>query len=408
MNSLKARIMEYNIPEVLRSINFYPYFRALESINDSEVKINGRKYIMFGSNNYLGLTNHPKVVEAAKKALYKYGTACAGSRVLNGTLDLHDELERKLAALVGKEAAICFNSGFQTNSGILSILAGKNDYIILDELIHASIIDGSRLSYSKVFKFAHNDYKSLELKLKVCDSNMPKLIIVEGIYSMDGDTVNLPEVVKLAKKYDAAVMIDDAHAIGVIGENGAGTVNKYGLTNDVDIIVGTLSKSLASLGGFVAADFTYINCLKHSTRPMIFSASITPAATASAIAAIDILKKENYRIKQVNENAEYLRKGLKAEGFNTGNSETHIIPIILYDDYKTILMAQMLYEEGIFVNPVMTPAVPKGKSRIRISVSATHTKKHLDKLIENVTQINQKLEANFSFEMNEKAEQNIA
>ena len=325
---LKDNLSSYDAPQKAIKAGIYPYFREIQSDQDTEVLIDGKKVLMFGSNSYLGLTNHPKVKEAAKAAIDKYGTGCAGSRFLNGTLDLHIRLEKKLASLVGKEGALCYSTGFQVNLGVVSLLAGRNDYLLLDELDHASIIEGSRLSFSKVLKFAHNDMDALECKLKLCDRERIKLIVVDGIFSMEGDIVKLPELVALAEKYNASVMVDDAHSLGVIGKNGSGTASHFGLTDKVDLIMGTFSKSFASLGGFIAADKEVINFIKHNSRSLIFSASMTPASAASVLAAIDIMESEPERIKHLWDITAYALNGFKAAGFDTGKSETPIIPLV--------------------------------------------------------------------------------
>jgi 8-amino-7-oxononanoate synthase len=340
---------------------------------------------MFGSNSYLGLTNHPKVKEAAKAAIDKYGTGCAGSRFLNGTLDIHVRLEEKLASLVGKDGALCYSTGFQVNLGVVSLLAGRNDYLLLDELDHASIIEGSRLSFSKVLKFAHNDMDALECKLKVCNTDRIKLIVVDGIFSMEGDIIKLPEVVRLAEKYNASIMVDDAHSLGVIGKNGSGTASHFGLTDKVDLIMGTFSKSFASLGGFIAADKEVINFIKHNSRSLIFSASMTPASAASVLAAIEIMENEPERIKHLWDITSYALKGFKAAGFDTGKSETPIIPLFIRDDIKALQLTMMLLNDGVFVNPVVSPAVPKEDCLIRYSLMATHSKEQVEISIEKIT-----------------------
>ena len=369
----------------------YPYFRVIESDQDTEVTINGKKVLMFGSNSYLGLTNHPKIKEASKKAIDKYGSGCAGSRFLNGTLDIHIELEERLARFTGKEGALCFSTGFQVNLGVVSVLTGRNDHVLLDELDHASIIEGSRLSFSRVLKFAHNDMKSLESKLKHCTPDSIKLIVVDGIFSMEGDIVNLPVIVKLAKKYNATIMVDDAHSLGVIGVNGAGTASHFGLTDSVDLIMGTFSKSFASLGGFIAADKDTINFIKHSSRTLIFSASMTPASTATVLAALDIMESEPERFKHLWNITNYALKGFKSMGFDTGKSESPIIPLFIRDDYKALMLTKILLEDGIFVNPVVSPGVPKEDSLIRYSLMATHTKEQVDISIEKITAAAKKL-----------------
>ncbi len=363
----------------------YPYFREIESDQDTVVTINGKKVLMFGSNSYLGLTNHPKIKEAAKKAIDKYGSGCAGSRFLNGTLDIHIELERRLAKLVGKDGALCYSTGFQVNLGVVSVLTGRKDHLILDELDHASIIEGSRLSFSKVLKFAHNNMKSLENKLKLCTPDSLKLIVVDGIFSMEGDIIKLPELVRLAEIYNASVMVDDAHSIGVLGKNGAGTASHFGLTDKVDLIMGTFSKSLASLGGFIASDKEVINYIKHNSRTLIFSASMTPASAATVLAALDIMESEPERIQHLWDISTYALNRFKAAGFDTGKSESPIIPLFIRDVYKALKLTQDLLAAGIFVNPVVSPAVPKEDCLIRYSLMATHTKDQVDISVEKIT-----------------------
>ncbi len=385
MGILKDYLSKYDAPQKAIQAGIYPYFREIQSDQDTEVTIKGKKVLMFGSNSYLGLTNHPKVKEAAKAAIDKYGTGCAGSRFLNGTLDLHIKLEEKLARLVGKEGALCYSTGFQVNLGVVSLLAGRNDYLLLDELDHASIIEGSRLSFSKVMKYAHNDMDALECKLKLCNSERIKLIVVDGIFSMEGDIVKLPEIAKLAEKYNASIMVDDAHSLGVIGKNGSGTASHFGLTDKVDLIMGTFSKSFASLGGFIAADKEVINFIKHNSRSLIFSASMTPASAASVLAAIEIMESEPERIKHLWDITGYALNGFKAAGFDTGKSETPIIPLFIRDDIKALQLTQMLLADGVFVNPVVSPAVPKEDCLIRYSLMATHTKEQVEISIDKIT-----------------------
>jgi 8-amino-7-oxononanoate synthase len=346
---------------------------------------------MFGSNSYLGLTCHPKVKEAAKKAIDKYGTGCAGSRFLNGTLDIHIELEEKLAQLVNKEAALCYSTGFQVNQGVISCVTGRNDYVILDDLDHASIIDGSRLSFAKVLKFAHNNMTDLEHKLKSCEHGRVKLIVIDGIFSMEGDIANLPEIVRLSEKYQASIMVDDAHSLGVLGEKGAGTASHFGLTDKVDLIMGTFSKSLASLGGFIAADKAAINYIKHNSRALMFSASMTPSSAASVLAAIEIMKNEPERIKNLWDLTSYARNRFNELGFDTGKSESPIIPLFIRDDLKALQMAKRLLEEGVFINPVVSPAVPREDCIIRFSLMATHTYDQIDRAIEKITSVSKEL-----------------
>jgi 8-amino-7-oxononanoate synthase len=382
---LQERLSAYDAPQKAMQAGIYPYFREIESDQDTVVMMNGKKVLMFGSNSYLGLTNHPKVKQAAKDAIDKYGTGCAGSRFLNGTLDIHIKLENKLAELVNKDGALCYSTGFQVNLGVVSLLAGRHDYLLLDELDHASIIEGSRLSFSKVLKFTHNDMDSLEAKLKICDRDKLKLIVVDGIFSMEGDIIRLPEVVNLADKYNASIMVDDAHSLGVLGKNGSGTASHFRLTDKVDLIMGTFSKSFASLGGFIAADKEVINFIKHNSRSLIFSASMTPASTAAVLASIEIMENEPERISHLWEITALALKGFKSAGFDTGKSETPIIPLFIRDDIKSLQLTQMLLADGVFVNPVVSPAVPKEDCLIRYSLMATHTKEQVEISIEKIS-----------------------
>lgn len=365
----------------------YPYFRPISSSQDTEVEIDGKKVLMFGSNSYLGLTNHPKVKEAAKRAIDKYGTGCAGSRFLNGTLDLHIELERRLAEYVGKESALVFSTGFLANQGALSSLTGRNDYIILDELDHASIIDGSRLSFSKVIKYRHNNMEDLEAKLAALPQSSIRLIVVDGVFSMEGDIARLPEIVALADTYGASIMVDDAHGLGVIGVNGAGTASHFGLTDKVDVIMGTFSKSFASLGGFIAGDRDVIEYLKHSARSLIFSASMTPSAAASVVATLDLIMTEPEHIQRLWDNTNYARNLLKEAGLDTGDvSETPVIPIYIRNEESVFRITRMLQDEGVFVNPVVPPAVQPDATLIRFSLMATHTFAQIETAVDKITE----------------------
>lgn len=384
MKLLQEKLSRYDAPQRAKAAGVYPYFREIESDQDTEVMINGKKVLMFGSNSYLGLTNHPKIKEAAIEAIKKYGTGCAGSRFLNGTLDMHTQLERRLAKFVGKEEAIIYSTGFQVNLGVVSCLTGREDYIIWDELDHASIIEGRRLSFSTQLKYKHNDMESLEKVLKSCPIDKVKLIVTDGVFSMEGDVANLSEIVRLAKQYNAAVYVDEAHGIGVFGKQGRGTCDHFGVTDDVDCIMGTFSKSFASLGGFVATDSVTANYLRHNSRSYIFSASITSASTAAVSAALDIMESEPERIENLWKLTNYALDGFRNIGCEIGNTSTPIIPLFIRDNEKTFRITRDLFEEGVFVNPVVSPAVPSNSTLIRFSLMATHTKEQLDYAIEKI------------------------
>ncbi|QQL51304.1 serine palmitoyltransferase [Mucilaginibacter ginkgonis] len=384
---LHDKIAQFQDANNVRKSGAYPFFRPISSGQDTEVIIDGQRVLMFGSNSYLGLTNHPAIKEAAVKATNKYGTGCAGSRFLNGTLDIHIELEERLANYVKKEAAVLFSTGFQVNLGVLSCITGRNDYLILDEYDHASIIDGSRLSFSRVIKYAHNDMADLQRKLSLLPEEAVKVIAVDGIFSMEGDLVKLPEVVELADKYGANIMVDDAHSLGVIGDKGAGTASHFGMTEDVDLIMGTFSKSFASLGGFIAADYATIDYLKHRARSLMFSASMTPGSVASVIAALDIIESEPERITKLWDNTNYAMKLLVEEGFDLGPTASPILPIYIRDNHKTFMVTKMLQDSGVFVNPVVSPAVPSDSSLLRFSLMATHTFAQIDEAIEKMVRV---------------------
>lgn len=366
--------------DALKADHHYFYFRKIESPQDAEVVICGRRLIMIGSNNYLGLTNHPRVKEAAIKAIEKFGSGCAGSRFLNGNLAIHEELEEKLARFFRKEAALVFATGYQTNLGTISSLLGRNDVAIIDKYDHASIIDGCRLSFGQVKKFRHNDTKDLERVLEEIQGK-GKLIIVDGIFSMEGDIADLPSIVKLARTYGARVMVDDAHGIGVLGEGGRGTAEHFHLEDQVDLIMGTYSKSLAAIGGFVAGPKGVIHFIKHAGRSMMFSASLPPSLVASVSTALDIIQEEPQLKTQLWKNTYKMLDGYKALGYDTGASQTPIIPIILNDSTKVYEMCRLLFENGVFVNPVVSPAVPPGREMLRTSYMATHTEEQLDEVL---------------------------
>lgn len=360
---------------------FYPYFIPLNENEGTEVIYQGKRLIMIGSNNYLGLTTHPKVREAAIEAVRRFGTSCTGSRFLNGTLALHEQLEAELAEWVGKEAALVFSTGMQTNLGTISSLVGRDDVIILDKDDHASIVDASRLGYGKIERFRHNDLEHLERVLRSIPDTAGKLIVVDGLFSMEGDLAPLPEMTKLAKKYNSRLMVDDAHGMGVMGD-GRGTVAHFGVTEDVDLIMSTFSKSFASLGGFIAGDETTIHYIKHTARALIFSASIPPANAAAALAALQVMREEPERSRKVRAIADKMRAGFTELGFNIGNSITPVVPIIIGSDEKTFITWKMLFENGVFVNPVISPAVTPGRQLLRTSYMATHTDEQMNKVLE--------------------------
>lgn len=387
MKLLQAKLAKYDAPQKAKAAGVYPYFRKIESEQDTEVLINGKKVLMFGSNSYLGLTNHPKVIEAAVAATKKYGTGCAGSRFLNGTLDIHIALEDRLAKFVGKDEAIIYSTGFQVNLGVASCLTGREDYILWDELDHASIIEGCRLSMSKKIKYKHNDMESLEKKLQMCDPDKVKLIITDGVFSMEGDVANLPKICELAKKYNADVYVDEAHGIGVFGNQGRGTCDHFGVTKDVDLIMGTFSKSFAALGGFIATDSVTANYLRHNSRSYIFSASITPASTAAVNAALDIMESEPERIEHLWKVTNYALEGFRNIGCEIGHTSTPIIPLFIRDNDKTFAVTRDLLEDGIFVNPVVSPAVPSQDTLIRFSLMATHTIEQVDRALECIQKV---------------------
>lgn len=361
---------------------YYPFFHVLETGQDTEVVINGKRTIMIGSNNYLGLTSDSRVKEAAIKAVEQYGSGCSGSRYMNGTLRLHVILEEKLAQFVKKDSALTFSTGFQTNLGTISAIAGRNDYLICDNENHASLVDGCRLSFAKMLKYEHNDMEDLERLIQKVPDNSGKIIVTDGIFSMGGDICNLPEIVKIAKKYGARIMVDDAHGFGVLGAHGRGTAEHFGLEDEVDIVMSTFSKSLASLGGFIAGNEDVISYVKHKSRPFIFSASIPPANVAAAIKALEIIEAEPERIANLKKVADYMRAGLRRIGIKFVESETPIIPVMTYENMQTFILTKMMLEEGVYVNPVIEPAVKPGGCLLRTSYTATHTTEQLDYALE--------------------------
>ena len=389
--ALFDKFRNFRVADQIRAEGLYPYFRTISSAQDTEVTIDGRKVLMFGSNSYLGLTNHPKIKEAAKAAIEKYGTGCAGSRFLNGTLEIHLELEQALARLVNKEAVLLYSTGFQVNLGVISAMVGKGEFVLADKSDHASIVEGCQASLGEFVRFAHKDMAALENRLQQIDPGAGKLIVVDGVFSMEGDIIQLPELCRLAARYDAAVMVDDAHAIGVMGKKGAGTASHFGLTDQVHLIMGTFSKSLASLGGFIASDHQTIDYLKHHSRALIFSASMSPANTAAVMAALEIMRTEPERIARLWRNTERMKQGLAALGFDLGVSETPILPVYCRDFMTTFKLCKRLDEENVFVNPVVSPAVPPGQEMMRISLMATHTDGQIDFALDKFGKVGREL-----------------
>lgn len=394
MNALLNEICgKYTIPQETKAAGIYPYYKPISSGQDPIVKMaDGSSVMMFGSNSYLGLSDDPRLKEAAIKAIEKYGTSCSGSRFLNGTLDIHEELEEKLARFVGKGQAVTFSTGFQVNLGVISALGFRGGYILLDDTDHACIIDGSRLSWSTVYKFKHNDMDALEKKLKACEPDAPKMIVVDGVYSMLGDLCPLPQICELAEKYNASVMVDDAHGLGVFGKNGSGTADYFGLTDKVDLIMGTFSKSFGSLGGFIAGSEPVINFLKHNARSLIFSASMTPAAVAAASKALDIMQSEPERIEHLWDITRYAHAKFRENGFDINATQSPIIPLMVRDTRKAMQIVTLAYKEGVFITPVIAPAVPEKDVLIRFALMATHTKEHIDIAVEKLTKIFKQLD----------------
>lgn len=392
MGFLQNKLAKFDTPQKLKQMKVYPFFRPIESEQHTEVIIDGKRVLMFGSNSYLGLTNHPLVIEASIEATRKYGTGCAGSPFLNGTLDIHKALERKLAALVGKQEAILYSTGFGVNLGTISCLTGREDYVIQDELDHASIIEGRRLSYSNILKFKHNNMDSLEKTLAMCEPDKVKLIVVDGVFSMEGDEAPLEQIVALSKRYNADIFVDEAHSLGVFGDGGRGICNARGVTDDVACIMGTFSKSFASMGGFIATDHDTANFLRHNSRPYMFSASLTPGATAAVSAAIDIMLAEPERIAHLWDLTHYALKGFKHIGCEVGHTTTPIIPLFIRDNIKTFQIIHELFDQGIFVNPVVSPAVAPDSTLIRFSFMATHTFEQIDFAFDKIEKVFRKYE----------------
>ena len=370
----------------------YPYFRQIEGKQGTEVMMEGRRVLMFGSNAYTGLTGDQRVIDAGIAAMKQYGSGCAGSRFLNGTLDIHVQLEKELAAFVGKDEALCFATGFTVNSGVISQLVDRNDYVICDDRDHASIVDGRRLSFATQLKFKHNDMEDLEKQLQKCEPDRVKLIVVDGVFSMEGDLCKLPEIVALKKKYNATIMVDEAHGLGVFGKQGRGVCDHFGLTKDVDLIMGTFSKSLASIGGFIAADSSVINWLRHTARTYIFSASCTPAATAAAREALHIIQTEPERLAALWDVTNYALKRFREEGFEIGDTESPIIPLYVRDTDKTFKAVAMAFNEGVFINPVIPPACAPQDTLVRYALMATHTHAQVDESVEKLKKVFKELE----------------
>ena len=387
MKLLQEKLSKYTEPQRVKAAGVYPYFRAISSEQDPEVIIDGKKVLMFGSNCYTGLVNDPRIKEAAIEATRKYGTGCAGSPFLNGTLDLHKQLEARIAEYIGKEDVMIYSTGFEVNLGVVSTLTGREDYIIWDEQDHASIIEGRRLSFSQSLKYKHNDMESLEKQLRKCDPDKVKLIVTDGVFSMEGDVADVKTITELAKKYNASVMVDEAHGIGVFGPGGRGVCHHYGVADDVDLIMGTFSKSFASLGGFIATDKEITNFLRPHSRSYIFTASITPASTAAALNALEIMETEPERQQALWDVTHYALEGFRNMGCEIGNTSTPIIPLFIRDNYKTFAVTHDLQEEGIFVNPVVSPAVAPNDTLIRFSLMATHTKEQVTYALEKIEKV---------------------
>lgn len=381
---LKNKFSSYTVPQEFMKKGVYPYFREIDSHQDTEVIMDGKKVLMFGSNAYLGLTYDSRIIKAAKEAIDIYGTGCAGSRLLNGTLDIHVQLEKELAEFLGKEEAMCFSTGFTVNEGVIPQLVGRGDYIICDDRVHASLVDGRRLSFATLLKYRHNDMEALEKELMKCSPDSIKLIVVDSVFSMEGDLANLPEIVRLKKKYNASLYVDEAHGVGVFGKNGRGVCDHFGVTDDVDLIMGTFSKSLASIGGFVAGDKEVINWLRHNARSYIFQASSTPSATAAALEALRIIKDEPERQEKLWEITKYALERFRERGFEIGETESPIIPLYVRDTEKTFTVTKMAFDENIFINPVIPPACAPQDTLVRVALMATHTKEQVDYAVEHL------------------------
>lgn len=391
MGQLQERYKSYRIPQKYMAEGVYPYFREITSKQGTEVEMAGHKVLMFGSNAYTGLTGDQRIIDAAKKALDKYGSGCAGSRFLNGTLDLHVQLEKELAEYIGKDETLCFSTGFFVNSGVLAVVVGRGDYIICDDRDHASIVDGRRLSFARQLHYKHNDMEDLENILKGLPHEAVKLIVVDGVFSMEGDLANLPKIVELKHKYNCSIMVDEAHGLGVFGKEGRGVCDHFGLTDEVDLIMGTFSKSMASIGGFIASDKDTINYLRHTVRTYIFSASNTPAATAAALEALHIIKKEPERIEKLWKVTNYALKRFREEGFEIGETESPIIPLYVHDVDKTFQVTKLAFDNGVFINPVIPPACAPQDTLVRFALMATHTEKQVERGVQILKKVFQDL-----------------
>ncbi len=387
MGLLQDRLKEFTRPQEYMAAGIYPYFREITGKQGTEVEMEGRRVLMFGSNAYTGLPGDPRVIKASAAALEKYGSGCAGSRFLNGTLDLHVQLEKELAAFEGKDEALVFSTGFTVNSGVIDCLLSRNDYILRDERDHASIIDGCRLSLAKTHKFRHNDMEDLEKLLQKCEPESVKLIVVDGVFSMEGDLINLPEIIRLKKKYNATVMVDEAHGLGVFGRQGRGVCDHFGLSDEVDLIMGTFSKSLAAVGGFIASDKYTINWLRHNCRTYMFSASNTPAATAAAMEALHIIQNDPEIIKRLWEVTDYALTRFREEGFEIGQTESPIIPLYVRDASLTFVVTKRAFEEGVFINPVIPPACAPQDTLVRFALMATHTKEQVERGVQALVKV---------------------
>ena len=391
MGQLQERYKSYRLPQKYMEAGVYPYFREITSKQGTEVEMGGHEVLMFGSNAYTGLTGDQRVIDAAKAALDKYGSGCAGSRFLNGTLDLHVQLEKELAEFVHKDDTLCFSTGFSVNAGVLAVVVGRGDYIICDDRDHASIVDGRRLSFARQLHYKHNDMEDLENLLKGLPHEAVKLIVVDGVFSMEGDLANLPKIVELKHKYNCSIMVDEAHGIGVFGDHGRGVCDHFGLTDEVDLIMGTFSKSMASIGGFIAADADTINYLRHTCRTYIFSASNTPAATAAALEALHILQQEPERIEKLWDVTKYALKRFREEGFEIGETESPIIPLYVHDVDKTFQVTKLAFDNGVFINPVIPPACAPQDTLVRFALMATHTEEQVERGVQILKKVFQDL-----------------